>query len=604
MVYLILTFVFWSRSYGAGRDVDSPFDRSFRSLHVIPKLSANAPTSYWTLDWLTHPLKHSHVTDGTLHQPRMDVDSALCMHHLDECLSSELESDGTRVIDVGCHSPTETAFKKWSCAPSQNQSRYVHASGTYTEQKTCMAAKSQYHMAACQMQRMPEVSLVVNDDKTFSISSGHSQIVLLFYVSVIMFTVNLFAMISSVDYRASPMVPRFVRDNLRTCDQVKTAKQYIGAFVLLMLLLQRVFYSTSSRWLGMDWPKPNGTYFYGILAYFAVYWFAAKEDCLETSGTAINQVLPESEPKDASTSLSKAKTFGGSSTVNDNGSTKTAAPMQLNVSGFNGTSKLPTRSFIQPGAGKGYEIRDTSDLDTVTRQLVDSDYNETPFTSLWALTQLWVWPLMLLSAYIVKYNFQMDINVTVLFFGTFLFGLIELFSRRMLELKYLYKSALKSERGADSRAAHDFSIDTGVRLVYLLCLVVQLMVLLMVFWSANWNLGSWEYMPGVWITGAPGKYNRAEIIGTVKSFFLLYYFITLVYKLLCLLPDGPVRYVTAYGEMGKQLYQHLDAFCFTVMNILLTVLLILLAIWAAGSHSNMKYYDAGVYVRNLASTLS
>ena len=567
-------------------------------MHVIPKLNLHTPSSYWTLDWLTHPLRQSH--DDAAHRglplevPRMNVDSSLCMHDLSRCLDSNLDASGLRPVDVGCHTPTTSAYIKWSCAPSQNQSRYVEFNHQYTEQKTCKAGKSKYHQAACQMQRMPEVSLVVNDDKSFSISSGHSQIVLLFYVSVIMFTVNFFALISSDDVRR--MWPR---SYLIKCENVKTFKTYSGFVILLLLFAQRMGANNASRDLGMDWPKPNGTYFYGILAYFAVFWFASREDCedLNDSTPTPNDFEPAGQPKVDGT----IGTVGGTT-------------MQLNVSGFNGTAKLQTKAFMQPGAGGNYRVRDISDLDGTPKELGAGDYVNTPYSSLWALTQLWVWPLLLLSAYVVKYNFQVDINVTVVFFGTFIFGLIELFSRRMLELKYVYKSVLKNDPmkttyAADGttvettnfrgRGGHDFSIDTGLRLVYLLALVIQGVILAMTFWAANWSFNPSTTDAGVWITGAPGKYKRADTISVVKGMFFAYYIITLLAKILCLLPSK-------WGSMdygSTVIYQHLDAFCFFILNLLISILLMVLVNWAAIAHHEMQYYNAGVYMKHLAAAL-
>ena len=168
-------------------------------MHAVPAMTDNAPTSYWTLDWLTHPMKMRHAHGNMLSHPKVSVDNALCLHGFDNCLS---ESDSWVAPSIKDECSASTPSVKFSCAPTRNQTRWA-MEVDYAEENTCRNGKTAYDKAACQMQRMVDMSLLVNDDKSLSISSGHSQLVLLFYVSLILFTVNLFILIGETDYFAN-----------------------------------------------------------------------------------------------------------------------------------------------------------------------------------------------------------------------------------------------------------------------------------------------------------------------------------------------------------------------------------------------------------------
>ena len=587
-----------------------------------------APSSYWTLDWLTHPMKFSHVSNGALHQPHIEVNSAMCLYDMNKCLDDSTTGYGS--VKPGCTSGrTSENYIKFSCAPTRNQTRYAmpdansvaHTTHGFSEQNTCAKGDSEYDRAACQMQRMPEMSLVVNDDKTFSLSSGHSQTVLMFYVSVIMFTVNLFAVLSSDWCRKK------YKDHLEDCNNVKWYKLTFGFVVFALLLLHRLLYTANSRWLGMDWPMPNGTFFYGLLAYVSVMWFAAKEDCGELGEDAKDgegvEMVPNTpnaldivaRPDDQ---FDEPDVAGGPPYDNQlqitNGS-KMKSKMNLNVTGFVGGNKIKTKAFMQPGASGNYKLENVTDLHLAQPlKAVDYQKADTPFTSLWALTQLWVLPLIVVSTFIVKQNFQLDINVTVVAVGMFVFGLLDLFGRRLLEIRYLYRHIVPKNQ--------DTSVSIGVRVVYFVALVAQFFVLLVVFWTAGWSWNPSGYHPGVWIIGAPSQFKRAEIIGMFKTLLLIYYFATLLVKLGCLLPyDTNNKYNMQgreteilgwkfgwkpfkYALYGKWFYRNLDGLNFTFLNVVLTIYLIgLISITWAGQQKGMQYYDAGVYLKQIAANL-
>ena len=96
----------------------------------------------------------------------------------------------------------------------------------------------------------------------------------------------------------------------------------------------------------------------------------------------------------------------------------------------------------------------------------------------------------------MKNNFQLDIKVSVIGLGMFVFGLLDLFGKRLLEHKYLFKAALPE--GTESA-----SVDYGIRFVYLVCIITQLLLLYMIFNVLGWSFWGLEHDHGVWVVGAP-----------------------------------------------------------------------------------------------------
>ena len=220
--------------------------------------------------------------------------------------------------------------------------------------------------------------------------------------------------------------------------------------------------------------------------------------------------------------------------------------LQFSVSGFNGSNKIKTKAFMTPGKkdGKLYEgVEKLTDLD-LNMTLTEGDYKE-PAMSLWALTQLWVWPLLLLSVVVVKNNFQLDIKISVIGLGMFVFGLLDLFGKRLLEHKYLYKFVAKK------KGVQDASVNYGIRFVYLVCILTQLLLLYMIFNVLGWSFWGLEHDHGVWVVGAPEVQQRKMITWAFKFLFLyVYYLPKLLMKLACLIPTKAKKDGQGFTVLG------------------------------------------------------
>lgn len=580
LVYFVLSFILWIQTWGGSMGHDGlVVQRTFRSVHVMPKsLTDNAP-GYWTFDWLTHPFRSIDGLTGEASVESAKVNPALCLHEFDECADGWTKASGLSVKGVCKKDGTSLHQKegKFSCAITRNQTRF--GPGLYNSH--CASLSSKYEQVACQMQRTADVDIVVNDDKSFSMSSGHSRIVLMFYVCVIMFTVNLFTIFDS-PFLTGTMAYFGDWDNEK---EIVKKKQFTAILIFLLLIMHRFFYGTKAQELGIETPMPNGTFFYGLLAYVAVTWFLSyhetnKEESVDVPSAVVVKNDMELKPLNGSA--------------------------DLNLEGFQ-TKKIRTNAFMQPGSGYQGKVRptdeDSSDLtfsqNGKTVVIQARNYNVRPSTSVWAMTNLWVWPLIILSAFITKSNYQLDIELTVVLVGFFFTGLIELFTKRLLELKYIYKNIQKTAKD-DNVKAEDFSIDYGVTLVVLVSIVVQMTTLAIVFWTANWSGLAWTpnyEQSGVFTIGDPEKSNRASYIWWVKTFYLVYYTVVQIYKFFATvsLPEG------YYHTLKNEFYMNMDGWMFFLLNVCVLCVTIP-ATSEAGYKTDaaLGWYDAGVFLQAVA----
>ena len=572
---------------------DIAFNRVFRSVHAVPETVVSrhaAGSGYWTFDWLTHPLREIDGLTGETSIHSMDVNSATCIDNIDLCFNGKWDG----VVDEA-----ECAKKRFSCALTRDQTRYAPG----PDNNVCAKYLTKYERTACQMQRTAQMSVVVNDDKSFSISSGHSQPLLLMYVSAIMFSLNFLMLLETSSFRR---ILSTFSSSIMTPDGVFTTKKAYMIISFIFLLIHRFWYAMRVDEIGVNVPMPNGTFFYGLLSYLAATWFA----CCHCSGVETlipgNAVKPAAEESESKTLL-----------------TNSEGAMDLNVAGFGGKKKIQMDAFLQPGKGK---YQDAVEVDTdlaVARTLRANDYLVEPCSSVWALANLWVWPLLALSAFVVQGNYKLDIDVTVVAVGVFVYGLIDLFVRRLLELKYLYKTIQRNSRQTSINPnatnpmdvilqgtnARDYSMDYGVPLVVIVSMFIQLCVLYTVLWTAEWSFWPTNKHAdsGIHTPGDPEKSFRTYYVWTFKCIWIFYLVVMQLYKLMCLVPDkvkktdaeGKKQTTNSYG--GSSWYQNYDGVGVTFLNFFVVVLLcIYLQQSVENNPAHQAFYDTGIYLREVA----
>ena len=569
LIYFILSILLWHHTYQAN---DVIFDRTFRSMHVIPKSMVNHASGYWTFDWLTHPFRAVDGMTGKTSVQNGNVVPALCMHDIDECFEWKSSTEFPTVKSECVTSIATQKKGKFSCAMTRNQTRY--AAGLYNSH--CASLPTKFEKVACQMQRSADVDVVVNDDKSYSMSSGHSKAVLMFYVTVILFVVNLFNLFESGYWMKSEGVMMGPNFTFSKAEDVKSLKKYVAIFIFVLLVFHRGFYATQAQTMGIEAPMPNGTFFYGLLAYTAVTWFLSFHEVNDASSTpSVKSKSPmEMQP------LNK--------------------PMELNLAGFEGKKKLRTDAFTQPGNVPGLKRVTDDDADLDLGEVSLEDYAVRPSNSVWAMVNLWVWPLIILSAFITRSNYQLDIELTVVLVGFFFIGLIELFTKRLMELKYLFGQI--QEKNKINKNA---SLSYGVPLVVLISMVVQITTLAVVFWTANWSFGKSGYDDsGVFTIGDPEKSKRREYIGLVKTLYLVYFILVQVYKLMANLAIGQLWSSVYSGASKRNIYINMDGWLFSLLNLSVLIIVGTFLGQAGLDGNDIGYYDAGVYLKAVANQIT
>ena len=569
LIYFILSILLWHHTYQAN---DVIFDRTFRSMHVIPKSMVNHASGYWTFDWLTHPFRAVDGMTGKTSVQNGNVVPALCMHDIDECFEWKSSTEFPTVKSECVTSIATQKKGKFSCAMTRNQTRY--AAGLYNSH--CASLPTKFEKVACQMQRSADVDVVVNDDKSYSMSSGHSKAVLMFYVTVILFVVNLFNLFESGYWMKSEGVMMGPNFTFSKAEDVKSLKKYVAIFIFVLLVFHRGFYATQAQTMGIEAPMPNGTFFYGLLAYTAVTWFLSFHEVNDASSTpSVKSKSPmEMQP------LNK--------------------PMELNLAGFEGKKKLRTDAFTQPGNVPGHKRVTDDDADLDLGEVSLEHYEIRPSNSVWAMVNLWVWPLIILSAFITRSNYQLDIELTVVLVGFFFIGLIELFTKRLMELKYLF-AQIQEKTGVRKNE----SLSYGVPLVVLISMVVQITTLAVVFWTANWSFGKSGYDDsGVFTIGDPEKSKRREYIGLVKTLYLVYFILVQVYKLMANLAIGQLWSSVYSGASKRNIYINMDGWLFSLLNLSVLIIVGTFLGQAGLDGNDIGYYDAGVYLKAVANQIT
>ena len=138
-------------------------------------------------------------------------------------------------------------------------------------------------------------------------------------------------------------------------------------------------------------------------------------------------------------------------------------------------------------------------------------------------------------------------------------------------------------------------------------MVVQITTLAVVFWTANWSFGKSGYEDsGVFTIGDPEKSKRREYIVLVKTTYLVYFIAVQVYKLSVNLTFYGKTWKTGGtgGESKRHWYMTMDGWLFSLMNLMVLIIVGSFLQQAGLDGNDIGYYDAGVYLKAVASQIS
>lgn len=318
------------------------------------------------------------------------------------------------------------------------------------------------HMAkdVCEFETYMGNKIVFNENSSFSLTSGHSVYVFAVCIWIILFMS--YTMHIKNAYKASPSR----NEGYYFMDFLKS-KHFDYAVLVLVLIT----YFVVMRNYGAEMPRnneiirPNGSFAYGLLAIIYSWAFLRHSRLDQTRYKTGNN----KDDNNVRAELGYLQDANGPSSSDQNVK-EIATHFELNLSGFS-KNKVQTNAYMQAGKNGRGELKDGKFqlFNESTLSLNVSNYEQVHIHySHFQMTQLWVLPLLLLSIYIYDKNFDIDIHVTLVFVLSMIYCILDIFSRRMLEMNSILREL--------SSNAMPWLIETVLAVVQLLSGLVQLSI--------------------------------------------------------------------------------------------------------------------------------
>lgn len=525
------------------------YDYVTQSLHV--STPDTIKQSYWTLDMLTHgkyfPGSDSFPKVGT-------VSTTLCLH-ANDCFKS---GDGSAVdgnsMMATCHSASlanDQERPHISCAVPQN----LRQDSLLCDQTHHQANEYPLMETLCQQQFQPtaDMKLTPNEPSAYSISASHSPRVLMFVVLTIMTVCNLYMFVTAL-YKNEFKWLRNIVDTFSNAvigDQEKVKgptklcmfKRYLLApiFTVLMLVWWFVFYNTTQH--VVYWPKPFGTIFYAVISLVFVLYLGAGVDNTDNSDEGNQPEVAQVVNEKPEPSTEQVPAINGQS--------------QMDVSSFGKSNKFKLAAFLQPG-------KNNYKSSVVQHWVENSTFSASHYKaattkhSYFTLMQTWVLPFLFLSVYLLKHNFHIDSDITVIFVAMILFGLMEIASKRLYEVGNVFQAILVQSGETDSAMKV-----APVTVIRLLILCMQALLVWYVYSVAHWDLNSSS--DGYWHVGMASPKNYFDSVQmTFSVSFIVYFGLVSLTKLYVLSPMN--MYGERYKEFVRSVTNHFDEIAVFILN--------------------------------------
>jgi hypothetical protein len=307
--------------------------------------------------------------------------------------------------------------------------------------------------------------VLVNEDSAFSLTSTHSVWVLWSTIWIIM------ALSFAMSFKNGWMFNRdreteFYGFKTKQWNAIIDAVALIAVLVLYLVL--RSYYADDAK-NNYALLKPNGSFAYSLLAIIYSWVF------LRTS-TACNI---ENEDASKSNWFSGRKVDDGKPIVNE------TSNLTLDMSNF--SNKIKADAYVQAGNGGRYLDEKLSSQNSFNENLDLQQYSDA-FDQIkfshFQMTQLWTFPFLALIVYIYDKNYEVDINVTLVFVLTMGFCILDVFSKRLVQLQEVIAMFEKTHIPADKSVMD--SVDKNIFLrpssFLVLAQVVVILVQALVYW--------------------------------------------------------------------------------------------------------------------------
>jgi len=228
----------------------------------------------------------------------------------------------------------------------------------------------------------------------------------------------------------------------------------------------------------------------------------------------------------------------------------------MDVSAFGKSNKFKL-AFLQPGKNnyKSSVVQHWVENSTFTAE----NYTEAITKhSYFTLMQTWVLPFLFLSVYLLKHNFHIDSNITVIFVAMILFGLMEIASKRLYEVGNVFETILRKANDAD----HAMKV-APITVIRLLILCMQALLVWYVYSVAHWDLNSSS--DGYWHVGMASPKNYFDSVQMTFSLsFIIYFGLISLTKLYVLSPMN--MYGDSYKAFVNGVTSHFDEIAVFILN--------------------------------------
>lgn len=586
---VVLTVLAVSQIYFVSRDSE----RLFRSLHIYESKdpSQKAPQTYFSMDWLIHP-KNSHHSQndfkmvvsseaGTCYTSGMYWDSGDCgpeywqrsyfcptkkqldgehtiIDSLIQFRDANLNND--RHVKIGSAIEQLDVFKQlYDETNTENGAGLTKSTtGTYYTWANPNLAD------VCQMERIGPSSVILNDDTSWGIASGHSVSILALGAVLIMWIANITELANNSEHSASNYAKMWKKGNTFT----------LAVLVILFIFLHQMslISKTSNSDIYIVRNLANGSYFYAILLVSIASYIFARCDKKCKSMKAEKET--SENPSEADSLMSEP----GPETQNAHLYTP-LRQIGLDVSGFATNNKIQLNAYMPRTASKMDGI-DSNRADAFKQVL---EINRSRFltpdfdieSSLFCVSQALALPLLLIANYIFSINYDIDSNFQVLVWSIVAFGLVDVIVHRFYQILKIYHSLMPNGTNTESVHVDDHKVLYLGKIINYLGLLLQIFLFLVIFVLMKWplGLGTREFIP---ILGNSSNYEN--VMQYSPFLFLVYFVVTIFTKLASLMSSNRftgVKAVQGDGKMwslAKTVEENAHEILFISLNVFVIVL--------------------------------
>ena len=566
-------------------------ERMFRNLHAYENggsLPNNPiPTSYFSLDWIVHPITRHYKAGGVSEMYEMHIPISK-----DACYSSGMTwSNG----DCG-----PALWQQSDFCPSKNMKipestklselRYADVSNPATaadilsqlyekggDGKRSMQRgdlkdgtnpvvpaywwRNSNMADVCRIERIMDMNVFLNDDTTWSIAASHSTTVLLWGAAVVMWVANIGDLMANNNAYFDSLSP------------LRKMKYILLLAPLAVLLFIRITAKTESS-TGMESGRllPNGSYFYVFLLTTVSSYIIVSID------PTVGDDEKDKDRNSASPNETNGLTRPGEDDVYAGGEGEATSrdgmmsEFKMNLSGF--VKMKPSATNLS-----AYMPRTGSENSTLSF----SQYNPSAvlafenFNHKWEMSsdyfstaQFYAFPLLTLGVYMTGTNYQVDSTLQQLFIASSMYGMIDVAVHRFKQMIHIVHRLSAEQEPADNIVG---------RVIEFVGLVLQGFVFMFIFMLMHWNLsmGTRLTLP------VNGEKSLQAYIETYSSWsYIVFFTLSTLVKGTTLMArndmssDSSASATTAVYQSMNSVYNNRKSILFFLLNSFIGVLLALL----------------------------